>query len=33
LRREFGPRLKQFLIQMRAETLGQAEEILKLVSE
>ena len=33
LRREFGPQLKQFLLQMRAETLDQAEEILRLVSE
>jgi len=31
LRREFGPRLKQFLIQMRAESLEQAQEILQMV--
>jgi hypothetical protein len=33
LRREFGSRLKQFLIQMRAETPAQAEKILALASE
>ena len=33
LRREFGPKLKQFLISMRAQTLEQAREILPIVSD
>jgi 5-methyltetrahydrofolate--homocysteine methyltransferase len=33
LRREFGPRLKQFLISMRAQSLEEAEGILHLVSD
>jgi 5-methyltetrahydrofolate--homocysteine methyltransferase len=33
LRREFGPKLKQFLISMRAQTLEQAQEILRIVSD
>jgi 5-methyltetrahydrofolate--homocysteine methyltransferase len=33
LREEFGPKLKQFLIPMRAESLEQAQEILQTVSD
>jgi hypothetical protein len=33
MQREFGHKLNQFLIQMRAESLREAEEILRLVSD
>jgi 5-methyltetrahydrofolate--homocysteine methyltransferase len=33
MHREFGPKLKQFLIQMRAESLNEAKEILRLVTD